>query len=127
MSSNIIMALTSPSRIQYFWLQTIHIHEIMNVLIMFLILSGIFILNFVSRRKAIRDELSKLLNTTFEQVTALKMPDDVNELFFCWNHRKQDVHVQLKKAYDKANKIVVQKKIDKLPCKDFKSLSILDN
>lgn len=77
---------------------------------------GVFILNLVCRRKCIRDDLYKSLKSIFGNVKALKLDDDLNEIFYCWNRSKMDPYAALSKAYSKLNDVIKQKKFDVLPC-----------
>ncbi|CAH1395829.1 unnamed protein product [Nezara viridula] len=86
---------------------------------------GIFILNLVCRNKDKRDELSKRLKSIFSTVKALKLDDDLNEIFFCWNQNNVNSAEALYKAHLKLNDIIKHRRLDKLPCVDAAHLNDL--
>nr|BAN21077.1 conserved hypothetical protein [Riptortus pedestris] len=77
---------------------------------------GLFILNLVCRKKCVRDDLCKTLKSIFRTVKALKLEDDLNEIFYCWNQSKTDPEAALSQACTNLFDIVKQKKFDTLPC-----------
>lgn len=85
---------------------------------------GIFILNLVCRKKDKRDELSNRLKSIFSTVKALKLDDDLNEIFFCWNQSNIGADA-LYDAHLKLNDIIKHRRLDKLPCVDAAHLSDL--
>lgn len=66
---------------------------------------GVFILNFVCRDNASRDQTIKTLRQVFKAILSYKLEEDVNEIFFCFKSPVEDFKEKFKKSGLKLNSI----------------------
>lgn len=52
--------------------------------------AGIFLLNLVARDSTLKARVQKDLCTTFSDVVTYSIPEEVNELMFCWAQTPSD-------------------------------------
>lgn len=87
--------------------------EVLQAVLQLLPNDGVFILNFVCRDNASRDQTIKTLKQVFKFILSYKLSEDVNEIFYCFKGPVGDFMEKFKKAGLKLNEI--KKRLVDLP------------